>query len=569
VLCHLPRPYEDELLSSIVARYCARTGAAGWAVATNLFGKNGRAVIDLPGSLDATSAATFPVWGMTAASIANRLTLFPFYARYLPPERAADCLIALRSPNSLGVPAKIGLTAASVKASSHLRFCLACRDRDLAQFGETWWRRAHQIPGVLICVEHGQRLIDSGALRMPRARWDFADATATTGEARGHQIQLVDPKIMSVARRSIEILNGEPTTWRASDLPGAYREAVLERGYGGRGARIAVEHLDADFSLFWKSTPLETIAGIGPDGVGAWLRASMRQGRHATHSTRHALLQVFIEAMPIRRRSLRGLGRTSWKCPNPYAAHAEEFPISRVLTHAEETGIVASARCDCGFEFTFRATRPEDPAMPIVSKRCRLGPTWTLEARRLHDLGMNTAKIAKTMKIQWHIANSLLAAANGVVYPRAKPSAEQIAEWRSAWIKLLELVPERSRHIARGLDPPLYKKLWRWDSRWLLATAPCRRPREARQRIDWADRDRQWSAALTAAARQIKAKTPLRRASVAEIIRTSNLPGTVLNRLEDLPKCKAALTSHKETVTAFHLRKQRDVDAPLDAITVG
>ena len=126
-----------------------------------------KACVDLPSSLDAVSDRTWLIWGMTGEEIANRLTLFPYYARYAHHKLAAQCLDALRSDNGVGVHPRFGLTSSRVRPPRFLRYCKACRERDLLRHGETYWRRSHQLAGVLMCPEHGEQLVDSDALLRP------------------------------------------------------------------------------------------------------------------------------------------------------------------------------------------------------------------------------------------------------------------------------------------------------------------------------------------------------------------------------------------------------------------
>ena len=102
--CYLPIPYPDELLYSVIARYLIRIGArSAYYTAGHIFGRLTKAQVDIPGSLDAVSGQTWPTWGMSGEEIVDRLTLFPYYARYLPSERVKECLRAILGHNGHGV----------------------------------------------------------------------------------------------------------------------------------------------------------------------------------------------------------------------------------------------------------------------------------------------------------------------------------------------------------------------------------------------------------------------------------------------------------------------------------
>ncbi|HEX9660283.1 MAG TPA: TniQ family protein, partial [Rhodothermales bacterium] len=83
MLSYLPKPYDDELLYSIVARYFTHVGGARGSIVEQLFGRRGvRAQVDLPSSLGRFAENAAALWGLTAEEIAERYTLLPYYTYY-------------------------------------------------------------------------------------------------------------------------------------------------------------------------------------------------------------------------------------------------------------------------------------------------------------------------------------------------------------------------------------------------------------------------------------------------------------------------------------------------------
>ena len=48
-------------------------------------------------------------------------------------------------------------------AGQYLRYCPECVRNDIRKYGETYWHRLVQLPGVQYCPEHGSRIRDSAA----------------------------------------------------------------------------------------------------------------------------------------------------------------------------------------------------------------------------------------------------------------------------------------------------------------------------------------------------------------------------------------------------------------------
>ena len=56
---------------------------------------------------------------------------------------------------------RIQRMASSVTTPRYFRFCPLCLKEDLQEYGEAYWHRLHQTPGVLACPVHAIPLSDS------------------------------------------------------------------------------------------------------------------------------------------------------------------------------------------------------------------------------------------------------------------------------------------------------------------------------------------------------------------------------------------------------------------------
>ena len=55
----------------------------------------------------------------------------------------------------------IGIYQSSSMDARRLRYCPECFDEDIAAYGEPYWHRLHQIPGIAVCPRHGCWLADT------------------------------------------------------------------------------------------------------------------------------------------------------------------------------------------------------------------------------------------------------------------------------------------------------------------------------------------------------------------------------------------------------------------------
>ena len=159
-----PDPYPDELLYSVCARYSERVVYPNkQSHIVELLGYRGlSAIVDFPNRLHYLISILPPGHHYSVEELINQNTLFPFYEPFLPSDRAR-LIRREMSDNSKDnlLRARIATTIKQVKMPECMRFCPFCVEEDRSEYGETYWHRLHQLPGVLICSVHLCFLEDS------------------------------------------------------------------------------------------------------------------------------------------------------------------------------------------------------------------------------------------------------------------------------------------------------------------------------------------------------------------------------------------------------------------------
>jgi hypothetical protein len=565
VLTYLPSPYHDELLYSIVARYISHIGKVRGASVEQLFGKRTlRARIDLPSSLGRFADNAALVWGMTAEEIAEKYTLLPFYTHFANDVVKTKAMGAMKSDSGTGLHAKLGINTSRVKVPSFLRYCPECASEDFNRWGETYWRRTHQLPGVLMCTKHEALLMNSSVPYRPIALWDFIDAseavrgTSTSASTLSPVVFLASAR--SVAQRCEDFLQRKETQWGHSDVPVRYRDAVSNGGFHGGdphgyGKKIDQAMLENSFVDFFGR---EFLAAINCDiRLGSdtnWLRETFRSRGRNRHPVQHALIQLFLETLPENNSHSHPFGRGPWKCPNPYCDQemAESIRSIRVSSDVEGRPI-ASASCPCGFQFTFRAT---NEGIPVVGKLVLYGRTWAKKAKDLVGSGISKRAASKILGVCQGTIDDLLE--GKTKRGKNEVAQKEILAWRKEWQLLQEQSPDRSRDKARVLNPKLYSRLRRHDSEWFYAEPrQFARPQGNLCRVDWESRDRSVVERLKSAAKEIKESVPLKRASPEGIIRHARLSRLAWGKKDRLPLSMIELEELAESVDDFRERHLR------------
>lgn len=155
-----PDPYPDELFYSVCARYSERMSYKHKNyLYQEIFGKNCYAVCSfaylyLATRLDYLITSLPPANHYTADSLIDEHTLFSFYSAFCPPYLINMVRDAMKE-NSPKIPLKSIIFLSKRKENTnYLYFCSQCMLEDQKQFGECYWHRIHQAPGLELCLIH-------------------------------------------------------------------------------------------------------------------------------------------------------------------------------------------------------------------------------------------------------------------------------------------------------------------------------------------------------------------------------------------------------------------------------
>jgi len=305
MLGYFPSPRPGELLYSVLARYSAALGSAGpKAIMRNVFDRaNAIATTDLPNDLASLVKRLPTEFGIGCDELIERHTLFPYYTAFQSAaikERARSSMTGIGGSLHL----QLGISTFKVPRPAALQFCPECLPEMHLLWGTLHWRIAHQLPGVLVCADHGSRLRRSPVNLVSANRHHFAPAgeyscppgsppivAPLSGAERDHAIML--------AEASVALLNGQTEYDSLDQIRDDYRASLarigLVRGRLKIDQRSLEERLRAHYGSF-----LERVEGIQLDGAGVetWLASLVRTSTGAQPPLQHLVLRAFIGAQP-------------------------------------------------------------------------------------------------------------------------------------------------------------------------------------------------------------------------------------------------------------------------------
>ncbi len=169
---YFPEPYPDELLGSLFIRASHHLGLAPWALLTSLSnGRNGEPSFIYPSLVNEVARLT----GLSPGQLLWRHTIFPYVSIALDSARRDILETQLLDSTAPGSSLRAGSTfPPQVEALSFRRFCEVCRQCDITTRGESYWHRAHALPGYWSAPSMGHHCMSQAyrdASKTIRARY--------------------------------------------------------------------------------------------------------------------------------------------------------------------------------------------------------------------------------------------------------------------------------------------------------------------------------------------------------------------------------------------------------------
>ncbi|MDM0053739.1 TniQ family protein [Variovorax sp. J22R115] len=221
-----PRLYPDELVSSGLTRCCR------WF---NLpFKRFAREELRVPG-LRLNFVNLWPLrpleelFNLSAEELLWKHTAFPYATAFVLGESFEHA----RSASLDGGPGMPRLLAAMQNVSAevpHRRYCPQCVQESVARYGESYWHRAHNLPGALVCPWHACALVTTQLPASSTLRTIYG-LPIECGQPIAPDAKPQPPRaILALARASRELLSRPVGPGHARDSEW-YRHLAISKGW--------------------------------------------------------------------------------------------------------------------------------------------------------------------------------------------------------------------------------------------------------------------------------------------------------------------------------------------------
>ncbi|RIV79943.1 TnsD family Tn7-like transposition protein [Pelagerythrobacter aerophilus] len=293
----------------------------------------------------------------------------------------------------------LGLSTFPVPMPGSLQFCRDCVADVLDRAGEAWWLRWQQLPGVLVCAEHGTWLYRSSAELNPRKRHSLMSPDEAAEMQSGDLScrsngKPPPPKLVELARLSRALLDAPPEPNGPAGQYQHYRHMLADRGLLRGTQHLRASRIQQLVSDYWGET-LEMIPGLslGTDEGPNWVTDLLRNRRKLAPPAQHLVLQTALEQVP---EVERPFGPPPWLCLNPLAEHFEKPVVTRQRLVRDRGKLHGHFTCSCGYSYS-RTRRPDGA---IGRPRIRqFGPEAGRFLRQAAASGLSLRGKARAMRV--------------------------------------------------------------------------------------------------------------------------------------------------------------------------
>lgn len=554
---------------------------------------NAIATADLPYNLAVLVANLSLISPIAAETLIQQYTLYHFYAPFLPQERSQQILEAMQSEDGGGIHDRVGIRASSVNVPRYFRYCPKCIQDDQKAYGELYWHRIHQVPGVLVCPHHAEVLQESTVPMQGMNRHEYVAADHATCPLI-QPAQPFQPKVLNLlhllAQDADFLLNNELPPRDLNWFRQQYMAHLIDRRLATAMGRVYQQEFLGQFLYFYGPDLLDILeSSVQFQNDQNWLSSIVRKHRKTFHPLRHLLMLRFLGVSVTDffqgDQVYQPFGAGPWLCLNAAADHY----LKSVVTHLDISFCcdtkkpVGTFSCSCGFIYCRTGPDRTEEDARRMGKIKAVGAVWQQKLRHLVEVEqLGLRETARRLQVdprtinryvqrlgltpKWRSPDASEAVGAIVEPPTAvTPVDDYRTQHRQTWSTLQAQNPQASKTALRQLTPATYTWLYRHDREWLNQHSPlAQKPIYENNRVDWQARDEQILAQVRATVQELLAAEKPIRITASRVAKAIGQLALIEQHLNQMPQTKAYLESVTESIEDYQIRRVQWAAETLD-----
>lgn len=570
MLIFFPTPYPDELLYSVCARYHVRSGNISYKrTLDDIFENRGlTASVFLPSGIGSLVKSINNAGTFNEQKVIYKHTMFLFFTAFLSEEKSQQIFQSMCSDDGKSIYVRAGINASGVPQNKYLRFCPKCMKEDKEKYGEHYWHRSHQIPGIHCCLKHLSLLYNSAVRTVPDNKHRFHIPTSNNcivakesyvfnGVKKETKTAYLD--IVEKLAPYIEQLTSDPFPKHGLQwFDKKYRSKLVEMNMAYYTGRVKQKIWREYFSSFYDKEVLQLFSS-SLSNEGDWLSMIVQKNRKSFHPIRHLLvmsaLGLSLEDV-FSREIEEPFGKPKWYCLNTVCHYHHQPVIEEVtITLCEKTKApIGTFTCPrCRFSYTRRGPDNNEKDRYRKTRVKSYGPIWEDKLKGLSQLNISLREISRRLGADPNTIKRYL-------INKEKETNTEIEVGLSfdqkKWLDMIKENPDVSVKQLRMYNKALYMRLYRANREWLRRNSPFSNYSSNKDRIDWNKRDKEILPEVVNAIYILlnENQAPI-RITISKIGSMIGRKSILEKKLHKLPKTKLYLEKYLESVNDFQNRR--------------
>ncbi|MDF1688366.1 MAG: TnsD family Tn7-like transposition protein [Cycloclasticus sp.] len=573
-LSFFPSLLPDEPIYSLVARYHSELGYHSFKdTVTDLFGCRSLAAnIELPSKLEVLSER-LPWKHLNAGDFIWMHTAVPYYAFFISQELQLRLIQAVKRNSPPSAPAVIGAMTQKIQSAAFLKYCEECVTNDREQFGNAYWHRVHQLPGLKVCPSHNVVLSTTEvSSKSSRLRYEFITLETALIKKRGplRVPALKNNLHLSFALDSRWLLEHAKEGPDLSSIQAALQSRMRLFDWLSHGGSLRASTLrrvwDEQYPLRFREE-----IGCGLEKVSdpiPLIRNLVIGGRSFVHPLIGIMIVHLLGLSAHKLSSLiddqRYLSKVkplNYYCVNPLCpdVNTGRWVVEKVSTHDVKRSVITCTKCGMVYTQDELLSRP-----PHIIER---GHLWISQLKALIGAGCYSLReVSRQLGVDPATIKRFMAKDQILKTPNMHEKNEPIKTHnhplkifnRQQWKSLKDEHLGASRTELRKMKPALWVWLKRHDAGWLDANVPAKkRVFIGGKKMDRAEEDKQLCLALSEEAKTIlNEESKLIKVTRTELARRLGKKDLFRKELIDgFPKTKKIAQELIETREQFAQRR--------------
>lgn len=570
-----PEPYDDEILYSIIARYhyYASNSEVRDTLKELFNSRNIIPTIELCCNIrDLCNRIGNSMYDEDF--FINRHTNIPIYYPFIKKNQQSNVLNYMKNSGGKGIYAKLGLLAGNICSKTELYYCPECVNEDIRNFGEPYFHRIHQIPGVYICPIHlcyikKYCLNRKDVGRVSLIKLDEKRINLHVSYMKNDEVNV---ELLKVAKAFEYLLTTDLEEYNQENVMKKYKIVLERNGLITPKGRVKQKKLKQVIFNHYSKEVLEILHSSINNKQTNWLYKMGRKTTTFIQPLRHILFILCFynnlrEFFTVNEESI--FCKKKWPCLNPVADHYKELTIDdcKITSDYRTRMLVGTFKCEkCGFIYSRKI---DNDNIFKIGRVKDYGYVWKNRLRNLID--SNEYSINRLASLMQCDPKTIKKYSNNLKnkvddYNKKKVFDNNLKKYWEQYSKDIlrykKEHPKSTRNQLRKYLKKQYSWFYRNDRKWLINNLPVQSKTNktiTTQRVDWGKRDD------TICAKLEETYINLIRGN-ARIRITKSLLGCRLGisamiyyNLNKLPKTEHYLKHVVESVEKFQIRRVKTI----------